>query len=46
MADCFQNLLLGAISNRSASSMLAGALFKKFGLLLNTGVSQCTVRKT
>ena len=28
----------GALSSRSAPSMLVGALFKKFGLFLNTGV--------
>ena len=36
MAVCCQNLTLGAISSRSALSMLVGALFKKFGLFLNT----------
>ena len=30
MAVCCQNLTLGALSNRSALSMLVGALFKKF----------------
>ena len=38
MAVCCQNLPLGALSSRSAPSMLVGALFKKFGLFLNTGV--------
>jgi len=38
MAVCCQNLPLGALSNRSAPSVLVGALFKKFGLFLNTGV--------
>jgi hypothetical protein len=36
MAVCFQNLTLGALSSRSTLSMLVGALFKKFGLFLNT----------
>jgi hypothetical protein len=36
MAVCCQNLPLGALSNRSAHSVLVGALFKKFGLFLNT----------
>jgi hypothetical protein len=36
MAVCCQNLLLGALSSRSAPSVLVGALFKKFGLFLNT----------
>jgi hypothetical protein len=31
-AVCCQNLLLGALSSRSAPSMLVGALFKKSGL--------------
>jgi hypothetical protein len=36
MAVCCQNLPLGALSNRNALSLLVGALFKKFGLFLNT----------
>jgi hypothetical protein len=36
LAVCCQNLTLGALSSRSALSVLAGALFKKFGLFLNT----------
>ena len=36
MAICCQNLTLGALSSRSALSVLVGALFKKFGLFLNT----------
>jgi len=36
MAVCCQNLMLGALSSRSALSALVGALFKKFGLFLNT----------
>jgi len=36
MAVCCQNLTLGALSSRSALSMLFGALFKKYGLFLNT----------
>ena len=32
MAVCFKNLTLGALSSRSALSVLVGALFKKFGL--------------
>jgi len=35
MAVCCQNLTLGALHSRSALSVLAGALFKKFGLFLN-----------
>ena len=35
MAVCYQNLTLGALSSRSALSVLVGALFKKFGLFLN-----------
>jgi hypothetical protein len=38
MAVCCQNLPLGALSSRNAPSVLVGALFKKFGLFLNTGV--------
>jgi len=36
MALCCQNLTLGALSSRSALSVLVGTLFKKFGLFLNT----------
>jgi hypothetical protein len=36
MAVCCQNLLLGALSSRSALPVPVGVLFKKFGLLLNT----------
>jgi hypothetical protein len=36
MADCCQNLTLGALSSRSALSVLVGALFKRLGLLLKT----------
>jgi len=36
MAVCCQNLTLGALSSRSTLSVLVGALFKKFGLFLNT----------
>jgi hypothetical protein len=36
MAVCCENLTLGALSSRSALSVLVGALFKKFGLFLNT----------
>jgi hypothetical protein len=38
MAVRCQNLPLGALSSRSAPSVLVGELFKKFGLFLNTGV--------
>jgi hypothetical protein len=38
MAVCCQNLPLGALSSRSAPSLLFGALFKKFCIFLNTGV--------
>jgi hypothetical protein len=34
MALCCQNLPLSALSSRSASSVLVGELFKKFGLFL------------
>jgi hypothetical protein len=33
---CCQSVTLGALSSRSALSVLVGALFKKFGLSLNT----------
>jgi hypothetical protein len=36
MAVCYQNLTLGAISSRSALSLLVGALFNKFGLFMDT----------
>jgi hypothetical protein len=36
MAVCCQNLMLGALSSCSELSVLVGALFKKFGLFLNT----------
>jgi hypothetical protein len=36
MAFCSQNLTLGALSSRSALSLLVDALFKKFGLFLST----------
>jgi len=36
MAVCCQILTLGALISRSALSFLFGALFKKFGLFLNT----------
>jgi uncharacterized integral membrane protein len=36
MAVRCQNLTLGALCSRSALSALFGALFKKFGLFLNT----------
>ena len=46
MAVCCQNLPLRTLSSRSAPSVLVGELFKKSGLLLNTGiyifVRQCT----
>jgi len=35
IAVCCQNLTLGALSSRSALSVLVGELFKKFGLFLN-----------
>jgi hypothetical protein len=35
MAVCCQSLTLGALSSRSALSVLVGALFKKFILFLN-----------
>jgi len=35
IAVCCQNLTLGALSSRSARSMLFGALFKRFSLFLN-----------
>jgi hypothetical protein len=36
IAFCCQNLMLDALNSRSALSMLAGTLFKKFGLFFNT----------
>ena len=41
MAVCCQNLTLGALSGRSALSVSVGALFKKFGLFLNTRCIWC-----
>jgi hypothetical protein len=38
MAVCCQNMPLGALSSLSSPSVLVGALFKKLGLFLNTGV--------
>jgi hypothetical protein len=35
-----QNLTLGALSSRSALSVLVGALFEKFGLFSNTPFTQ------
>jgi hypothetical protein len=40
MAVCCQNLTLGALSNRSALSLLVGALFKSSGFF----ITPCTVR--
>jgi lysophospholipid acyltransferase (LPLAT)-like uncharacterized protein len=39
MAVCCQNLPLGALSSRSAPSVLVGTLFKKFGLLSIYGLT-------
>jgi hypothetical protein len=36
MAVCCQNLPIGALSSHSTLSVPVGALFKKFGLFLNT----------
>jgi len=36
MTVCCQNLPVGALSSRTAPSVLVGELFKKFGLFLNT----------
>jgi hypothetical protein len=36
MVVCFLKLMLGDLSSRSVLSMLVGALFKIFGLFLNT----------
>jgi uncharacterized MnhB-related membrane protein len=41
MAVCCQNLTLGALSSRSALSVLIGALYKKFGLSLTRLVWRC-----
>jgi hypothetical protein len=46
MAVCCQNLPLGALSSRSAFSLLVGELFKKFSLFLNTGVFQINILST
>jgi hypothetical protein len=46
MAVCCQNLPLGALSSRSALSVLVGELFKKFSLFLNKGVRQLNVSST
>jgi hypothetical protein len=40
MTVCCQNLPLDALSSRSVPSVLAGAIFKNFGLFLNTGLRQ------
>ena len=45
MAVSCQNLPLGALSSRSAPSVLVGELFKKCGLFLNTGVFNRVVIK-
>jgi hypothetical protein len=42
MAVCCQTLTLGALSSRSALSMLVGGLFKKFGLFLNAPLIHVT----
>ena len=39
MAVCCKNLPLGVLRSRSAPYVPVGALFKKFGLFLNIGVS-------
>jgi hypothetical protein len=44
MAVCYKNLTLGALSSRSALSVLVGALFKKFGLFLNTPLIQILLK--
>ena len=36
MTVCSKNVTLGALSSRSALSVLVGALFKKINLFLNT----------
>jgi hypothetical protein len=41
MAVCCQILPLGALSSRSAPSVLVGELFKKFSLFLNTCMCVC-----
>jgi hypothetical protein len=41
MAVCCQNLPPGALSSRSAPSVLVGELFKKFGLFLIACVLRC-----
>jgi hypothetical protein len=43
MVVCCQNLTLSALSSRSARSVLAGALFKKFGLFWNTPRIYCEI---
>jgi len=43
MAICYRNLTLDALSSRSALAVLVGALFKKFGLFLNTPCNACSV---
>jgi hypothetical protein len=44
IAVCCQNLPLGALSSRSVPSVLVGALFKNFGLFLNTPHILCEIR--
>ena len=46
MAVYRQKLPLGALNNRSAPSLLVVALFKKFGIFLNTGVYRLHLRRS
>jgi ABC-type polar amino acid transport system ATPase subunit len=45
MAVCCQNLPLGALSSRSAPSVLVGALFKKFCLFGHAEIQENAIRE-
>jgi hypothetical protein len=45
MAVCCKNLLLGALSSRSAPSVLVGELFKKFGLYERVDIQENAIRE-
>jgi hypothetical protein len=46
MAVCCQNVPLGALSSRSAPSVLVGELFKKFGLFFeHAQIQENAIRK-
>jgi hypothetical protein len=45
MVVCCQNLPLGALSSRSAPSVLVGELFKKFGLFERVEIQENAIRE-